>query len=115
MKYGDRRDRFPLASRTLCGSRGRMDRRAAQIIPGRMRLCLRFWDGELAGIRTQDPRLKRALLYLLSYELVLDRFIQIITRAALMPQRSTLVSLPEAEGGCAKAKFRLPYQRPDSN
>jgi hypothetical protein len=25
--------------------------------------------GELAGIRTQDPRLKRALLYLLSYEL----------------------------------------------
>jgi hypothetical protein len=28
-------------------------------------------SGELAGIRTQDPRLKRALLYLLSYELVL--------------------------------------------
>ncbi len=40
-----------------------------------------FWDGqlgssnffilngELAGIRTQDPRLKRALLYQLSYEL----------------------------------------------
>ena len=27
-------------------------------------------DGELAGIRTQDPRLKRALLYQLSYELV---------------------------------------------
>ena len=26
-------------------------------------------DGELAGIRTQDPRLKRALLYQLSYEL----------------------------------------------
>lgn len=26
--------------------------------------------GELAGIRTQDPRLKRALLYQLSYELV---------------------------------------------
>jgi hypothetical protein len=25
--------------------------------------------GELAGIRTQDPRLKRALLYQLSYEL----------------------------------------------
>jgi len=25
--------------------------------------------GELAGARTQDPRLKRALLYLLSYEL----------------------------------------------
>ena len=27
-------------------------------------------NGELAGARTQDPRLKRALLYLLSYELV---------------------------------------------
>ena len=26
-------------------------------------------DGELAGNRTQDPRLKRALLYQLSYEL----------------------------------------------
>ena len=26
-------------------------------------------SGELAGIRTQDPRLKRALLYQLSYEL----------------------------------------------
>jgi hypothetical protein len=26
-------------------------------------------NGELAGIRTQDPRLKRALLYQLSYEL----------------------------------------------
>jgi hypothetical protein len=31
------------------------------------RLCA----GELAGIRTQDPRLKRALLYHLSYELAL--------------------------------------------
>ena len=29
--------------------------------------------GELAGIRTQDPRLKRALLYQLSYELVQGR------------------------------------------
>ena len=27
--------------------------------------------GELAGIRTQDPRIKSALLYRLSYELVL--------------------------------------------
>jgi hypothetical protein len=27
--------------------------------------------GELAGARTQDPRLKRALLYQLSYELTL--------------------------------------------
>ena len=26
--------------------------------------------GELAGARTQDPRLKRAMLYQLSYELV---------------------------------------------
>jgi hypothetical protein len=31
--------------------------------------CKLFRSGELAGIRTQDPRLKRALLYLLSYEL----------------------------------------------
>ena len=30
-------------------------------------------SGELAGIRTQDPRLKRALLYQLSYELVQGR------------------------------------------
>jgi hypothetical protein len=30
-----------------------------------------MFGGELAGIRTQDPRLKRALLYLLSYELSL--------------------------------------------
>jgi hypothetical protein len=36
-------------------------------------------DGELAGIRTQDPRLKRALLYLLSYELVQCRYFQITT------------------------------------
>jgi hypothetical protein len=28
--------------------------------------------GELAGIRTQDPRLKRALLYQLSYELAIQ-------------------------------------------
>ena len=27
-------------------------------------------SGELAGARTQDPRLKRAMLYQLSYELV---------------------------------------------
>src|SRR5580658_2569385 len=30
-------------------------------------------NGELAGTRTQDPRLKRALLYQLSYELVQGR------------------------------------------
>ncbi len=29
------------------------------------------WEsGELAGIRTQDPRIKSALLYQLSYELL---------------------------------------------
>jgi hypothetical protein len=32
--------------------------------------------GELAGNRTQDPRLKRALLYQLSYELVQGRLFQ---------------------------------------
>jgi hypothetical protein len=37
---------------------------------------LRPEGGELAGIRTQDPRLKRALLYQLSYELVQGRFFQ---------------------------------------
>jgi hypothetical protein len=31
--------------------------------------CKLLIYGELAGIRTQDPRLKRALLYQLSYEL----------------------------------------------
>ena len=31
--------------------------------------CKLLMRGELAGIRTQDPRLKRALLYQLSYEL----------------------------------------------
>ena len=33
-------------------------------------LLVLYFYGELAGIRTQDPRLKRALLYQLSYELV---------------------------------------------
>ena len=41
-------------------------------------------SGELAGARTQDPRLKRALLYLLSYELVQGRSIQIITGRELL-------------------------------
>ena len=39
--------------------------------------------GELAGIRTQDPRLKRALLYQLSYELVQGRFFKANTGPAL--------------------------------
>ena len=50
----------------------------------------RRWDracggpvgGELAGIRTQDPRLKRALLYQLSYELV-KAAISKLTQAAI--------------------------------
>ena len=33
------------------------------------RRALFDWNGEPAGTRTQDPRLKRALLYQLSYEL----------------------------------------------
>ncbi len=40
-------------------------------------------SGELAGTRTQDPRLKRALLYQLSYELSQDHYIQIITGRGL--------------------------------
>jgi len=34
---------------------------------------------ELGGSRTHDPRLKRALLYQLSYELVQDYFYKVIT------------------------------------
>ena len=41
--------------------------------------------GELGGNRTHDPRLKRALLYQLSYELLYDRLFQIITGAAKLP------------------------------
>jgi hypothetical protein len=36
-------------------------------LDGSIQLCIYY--GELAGARTQDPRLKRALLYQLSYEL----------------------------------------------
>ena len=38
-------------------------------------------DGELAGNRTQDPRLKRALLYQLSYELAQQCYFQTNTAA----------------------------------
>ena len=41
--------------------------------------------GELAGIRTQDPRLKRALLYQLSYELVQGRSFKTNTGDELPP------------------------------
>src|SRR5580658_6304677 len=49
--------------------------------------CARGWAcdgacGELAGTRTQDPRLKRALLYQLSYEL---------------PQNAAVSKLPQGE------------------
>jgi len=36
-------------------------------LDGSLKLFIHY--GELAGARTQDPRLKRALLYQLSYEL----------------------------------------------
>jgi hypothetical protein len=42
-------------------------------------------NGELAGIRTQDPRLKRALLYQLSYELVQDRCFKTNTARHFLP------------------------------
>jgi rhomboid protease GluP len=45
--------------------------------------------GELAGIRTQDPRLKRALLYLLSYELVQGRYPKVNIGSALPDAPST--------------------------
>jgi hypothetical protein len=48
--------------------------------------CMSFiFYGELAGIRTQDPRLKRALLYLLSYELVQGRFFKTTIAGAEAP------------------------------
>jgi hypothetical protein len=44
-------------------------------------------NGELGGSRTHDPRLKRALLYQLSYELPLGHYIQIITGRGLTPRQ----------------------------
>ncbi len=48
--------------------------------------------GELAGNRTQDPRLKRALLYQLSYELFENRFFQTTTArlGSGVPQKGLL-------------------------
>src|SRR5271167_4756636 len=43
--------------------------------------------GELAGNRTQDPRLKRALLYQLSYELAECRFLKVNTGASAKIRR----------------------------
>ena len=45
-------------------------------------------SGELAGARTQDPRLKRALLYQLSYELVQGRFFKNNTGRRFWPARA---------------------------
>ena len=45
----------------------------------RMRQGMRPRGGELAGNRTHDPRLKRALLYQLSYELIKGRYFQTTT------------------------------------
>src|ERR1700690_2465800 len=42
-------------------------------------------SGEPAGTRTQDPRLKRALLYQLSYELVQGRSFKITTGRPPLP------------------------------
>ena len=39
-------------------------------------------NGESAGIRTQDPRLKRAMLYQLSYRLSQTQQRHIVTRGA---------------------------------
>ncbi len=43
--------------------------------------------GELAGIRTQDPRLKRALLYQLSYELAIRPLFQNYHKVTSLPFR----------------------------
>ncbi len=49
-----------------------------------------LWGGDPAGARTQDPRLKRALLYQLSYRIISIK-------------KGGLLSLPPAKSGC---KFR---------
>ena len=43
--------------------------------------------GELAGNRTQDPRLKRALLYQLSYELANCRYLKVNTGTSAKNRR----------------------------
>jgi hypothetical protein len=54
-------------------------------------------SGELAGARTQDPRLKRALLYQLSYELVQGRFFKTNTGRRFWSARTA------AWRGCGRA------------
>jgi hypothetical protein len=48
---------------------GKSDLRMRRVQPVLSVMGKSMVRGELAGIRTQDPRLKRALLYQLSYEL----------------------------------------------
>jgi hypothetical protein len=57
----------------------------------------RKMNGELAGARTQDPRLKRALLYQLSYELVQGRFFKTNTGRRFWSARTA------AWRGCGRA------------
>ena len=38
--------------------------------------CFSFFSSDPAGIRTQDPRLKRALLYQLSYGIITNAFLK---------------------------------------
>ena len=70
------------------------------------------WGGELAGIRTQDPRLKRALLYQLSYELVQGRYLQTNTGNVLLPRgrEVTAAMAPKGLGIWALQWLDLPDQ-----
>jgi hypothetical protein len=52
-------------------SRAQIHTEGANSLKGLRRMNQGSKRGELAGIRTQDPRLKRALLYQLSYELAI--------------------------------------------
>src|ERR1700691_4987494 len=59
-------------------------------------------NGELAGARTHDTRLKRALLYQLSYELVRGRFFK-ITQGDVFRPRGRRVTRVRANGQWAAA------------
>jgi hypothetical protein len=63
--------------------------------------------GELAGTRTQDPRLKRALLYQLSYELVQGRSFQIITGPTSAPVATHSAPKDRIEGELGDERPRL--------
>ena len=50
-------------------------------------------SGELGAVRTHDPRLKRALLYQLSYELAECRYLKVNTGPSVKKRRLTVVQV----------------------